>query len=272
MIGSGLSFPGPATAEAGKEALGCWRRSRSYGVCAKSGVTVVDFTEECSFAAFWVPHPFTSGRVMVLLHGSGGTAYDEIKDEIDSARAHGYMLISLNWLDPASGRYLDAPVVYSLIHRSLHHAEALHGANPGRAALCCFSRGGAVSYEVAWRDAQEDRHFKLVICHSGGVPIDAVVAPREGWHPDSFFSRLNAGTLPPGSYHGLPFFLYSGDRDEEWGARMSGQMAHAAQVLPRAGAGAVEWVRDPEGRHMGYRTNRQIHQKAVRWFLTLTGG
>ncbi|MDQ7826133.1 MAG: hypothetical protein RDV48_25245 [Candidatus Eremiobacteraeota bacterium] len=267
---TGEAIAGGELTEADRDSLGCWKKSRSYGLCSRAGVRIVDFPDKGSFAAFWTPRPFKSGRVMVLLHGTGGTAYEEIKDELSSARSHGYMLISLNWLDPRSGRYLDASSVYGLIHRALHHAASKHGANPDRAALCGFSRGGAVSYEVAWRDAQENRHFRLVICHSGGVPADAVVTPRSSRDVDSFFSRLNRGELPPDSYHGCPFFLYSGDRDEEWGAAMSGQMAHACKVLPRAGARVVEWMRDPEGGHMGYRTSTKIHDEGIGWFLRLT--
>ena len=69
--------------------------------------------------------------------------------------------------------------------------------------------------------------------------------PAQGWRPDNFFSRLNAGQLDADSYHGLSFFLYSGDRDEQLGTAMSEQRAHAQKVLPLAGAKVAAWVRDP---------------------------
>ena len=105
---------------------------------------------------------------------------------------------------------------------------------------------------------------------AGGVPPNAVTAPGEGWRPDNFFSRLNAGTLGAESYHGLNFFLYSGDRDEEWGTKMSEQMAHAQKVLPLAGAKVAAWVRDPRGGHMGFRKTAAIHEQAIQLFLRLT--
>ncbi len=256
--------------ESARDALGYSAQARSFAVCRQAGVRVIDFPEEHSFAALWVPPKYASGRVLVLLHGTGGTAYDEIKDELESAKQHGYMLIALQWLNKETQRYLDAPIVWRLVDRALHHAAAQHKADLAKAALCGFSRGGAVSYETAWRDAQEHRHFKLVICHSGGVPPNAVTAPGEGWRPDTFFSRLNAGTLEPDSYHGLNFFLYSGDRDEQWGMQMSEQMAHAQQVLPLAGAKVAAWVRDPRGDHMGFRKTASIHEQGIGLFLRLT--
>ncbi len=265
-----LAAPAAPFAEAATDALGYSAQARSFAVCRQAGVRVIDFPEEHSFAALWVPPKYASGRVMVLLHGTGGTAYDEIKDELESARKHGYMLIALQWLNKETQRYMDAPVVWRLADRALHFAGTQHHADPAKAALCGFSRGGAVSYETAWRDAQEHRHFKLVICHSGGVPPNAVTAPGEGWRPNTFFSRLNAGTLGAESYHGLNFFLYSGDRDEQWGTQMSEQMANAQKVLPLAGAKVAAWVRDPRGVHMGYRKTASIHEQAIQLFLRLT--
>jgi predicted esterase len=256
-----------ARIESDRDGLGYHARSRSFVICREAGVRVLDFKDPRSFAALWVPTNFTSGRVMVLLHGTGGTAYDELKDELPSARRHRYMVVALQWLDRETGRYLDAPVVLELIERALHHAAERYHADPDRAALCGFSRGGAVSYEVAWRDAGRHRHFRLIICHSGGVPPDSVVAPGEGWHPDRFFGALNRGELGASALKGCNFFLYSGDRDEQWGLRMSAQMANAARVLPLAGARVLEWVRDPEGGHRGYRTRADIQEKAIRYFL-----
>jgi len=259
-----------ALSETDRDALGYHAQTRSFRVCADAGARVVHFNEERSFAAIWTPRDYPSGRVMVLLHGTGGTAYDELKDELPAARQHGYMLIALQWLHRETGRSLDAPVVYRLIDRALHYAAERHGANLNKVALCGFSRGGAISYEVAWRDAQEHRHFRLVICHSGGVPADAVVASGESWHPDQFFGRLNSGQLGANGLQGVNFFLYSGDRDEEWGTRMSEQMAHTQRVLTRAGATVLEWAHDENGGHMGFRANSQIHEKAVGYFLRLT--
>lgn len=271
LIAFGFAEAGaPATAD--RDALGYWQGTRSYRVCAEGGVRVVDYPAERSFAAVWVPPDYRSGRVMVLLHGTDGTAYDELKDELPSARKNAYMLVALQWLDRASGRYFDANTVHRLIERALHETAVPLGADPDRAALSGFSRGGAVSYETAWLDAGAHRHFKLVICISGGVPNDSVVAPGESHRPGIFFAKLNTGALGSDAMKGCRFFLYSGDRDEEWGDRMSAQMAHAQKVLPTVGAEVVEWIREPNGGHMGYRTIPGIQEKAVAHFLRLTGG
>lgn len=273
LLAVGCASAGAPSAPAGadRDALGYWRESRSHRICADAGVRVVDFPEERSFAAFWVPPDYRSGRVMVLLHGTGGTAYDELKDELASARKHKYMIVALQWLDRGTGRYLEGETVHRLAERALHDVAARHGADPDKAALSGFSRGGAVSYETAWRDACAHRHFRLVICISGGVPADRTVPAGDGGRPGVFFAKLNSGELGPDAMKGCRFFLYSGDRDEQWGGRMSAQMVHAQRVLPEAGAQVVEWVREPQGGHMGYRTIPGVHEKAVAHFLRLTG-
>jgi len=117
---------------------------------------------------------------MILLHAHRRTAYDEIKDELESARKNGYMLIAVQWLNKETR---GVPGCAGRQHAGRSHVALCRGrkyrANPDKVALSGFSRGGAVSYETAWRDAQEHRHFKLVICHSGGVPLDAVIRAAE---------------------------------------------------------------------------------------------
>jgi hypothetical protein len=269
LLSCGLCRAGEV--ESDRDALGYFSKSRSYPICAKAGVRVIDFKEDKSFAALWTPPDYRSGRIMVLLPGTSGTPYEAIKDELAMARKYDYMVAGIQWRDDDTKQFFDARDVYPLIERTLRHAAAHDKADLSKVALSGFSRGGAISYEVAWIDAQSNRHFKLIICHSGGIPADAVVAPRESSKPGKFLSDLNTGKLGAESMKGCNFFLYSGDKDEQWGGRMSENMANATKVLPLAGAIVVEWVRDPNGGHMGYFRTPEIHEKAIRHFLRLTG-
>jgi predicted esterase len=269
----GLSLVGRADeVETDRDTLGFFKKSRAYPLCAKAGARVINFEDEHSFAALWTPTNFRSGRIMILLPGTGGTPYEGMKDELSLARKYDYMVAGVQWRDRDTQQFFDAETVYRLVDRTLRHAAAHDKADLSKVALSGFSRGGAISYEVAWLDAQSNRYFKLIIAHSGGVPLDAVVAPRESRHPGHFFSELNAGKLGPDAMKGCNFFLYSGDKDEQWGGKMSEKMENATKVLPLAGANVVEWVRDPNGGHMGYFKTPEIHEKAIRHFIRLTGG
>lgn len=250
-----------------RDNLGYFAQTPSFQVCAAAGAQVIDFTPEQSFAVLYRPTNYRSGRAMILLHGSNGTAYDEIKDELHAAQSHDYFLIALQWHDRKSNRYLTADQIHLLIGRSLHFVRARYGVDPRKVALCGFSRGAAVSFEVAWLDAQDQRNFRLVICHSGGIPREVRAPLRDESASPSFFARINQGELGSDSYRGCHFFLYSGDRDEQWGREMSYQMEHATKVVPQAGGVIVKWIRDPRGGHAGYRRRSEYHEEAIRAFI-----
>ena len=105
------------------------------------------------------------------------------------------------------------------------------------------------------------------------MPLDLRV---EAKNPDSktdpFFSGLVNGQLGKEVFKGKKFFLYSGDRDESWGLTMSRQLEHAKQLIEAHGGQVLEWVRDPEGGHLGLIKNPAIKEKALRYFVDLTSG
>ena len=113
--------------------------------------------------------------------------------------------------------------------------------------------------------------FDLFIAHSGGIPLDLHVESKNpNLKPDAFFSKLVKGELRAEVFKGKKFFLYSGDKDESWGPKMSLQVEYAKQQIERNSGQVLEWVRDPNGGHQGLLKNPAIKQKALRYFIDLT--
>jgi hypothetical protein len=84
---------------------------------------------------------------------------------------------------------------------------------------------------------------------------------------DDFFRQINEKALPMGIYTGKTFFLYSGDRDEQWGQEMSRKMGNARGLVEFYGGTVAEWAKEADGKHMGYRLIPGIHERAMRGFL-----
>lgn len=252
-----------------RDYLGYYRQSHQYAKIVKRGIVVVNLPEEESFFVYWVPPSGSIEYAMVLLHGTGGTAYEELGDEMEMAGRYGYAIIGIQWLDKRSGRYFEARKVNRIMDKALRHLKKRFGEMPKKVALCGFSRGSAVSYEVAYYDRLSDKHLSLVIAHSGGIPTDNVAAPGEKAGPGVFYDNLTSGKLGE-PYEGLRFFLYAGCKDEEWGTAMCEYMRYTKETLEKTGARVPVCIIDPDGAHAGYRRNPAYHEQAVRLFLSDT--
>ena len=181
------------------DALGYYTESRRYASIAGRGIAVVNLPQNESFFVYWVPPDGSIDHVLVLLHGTGGTAYDELADELDLAQQRGYALVSLQWLNKRTEQYADGSTVNRWLDLAVRYLEERFGRKVGRVGLSGFSRGGAMSYEVAYRDRMGAQHVSFVIAHSGGIHPDGVIAPRESNSPGGLLvpaPERPAGTGP----------------------------------------------------------------------------
>ena len=229
------------------------------------GMRVVNLDDEGAFCALWVPRDYgkvAPARVLVLLHGSDGSAYAEIQDELDYAMDYCYALVAVQWWDPAEDVYLNALQTYAVIDLALRYLQATYGADPSRSALVAFSRGSAQSFEITyWDRLLGNEYFVLTIAHSGGIPTIC---------PHLFVQRLLAGELGREPFSGTRFFLYCGMEDEEWGTQQCLQMHHAEEIVIAYGGTIVEFVEDLHGAHLGYRLSPGHQLRAIQTFLGLT--
>lgn len=275
LSGETLSFTAnllfsPALIETGQDYLDYYKASPNYSQVSASGAKVVNLPEEESYAVFWQPSQIKQGRIMLAVHGTDGTPYAEVKDEIDFGTRYGYAVLGVQWHNQATDLYYSATQLYRIIHKVLQYAKERYGLDLQRIAYVGFSRGSAVSYETAYLDRKGYQYFDLMISHSGGIPTNSGVEPGESNGPGVFFYNLvnnNLGSLP---LSGSKFFLYCGEKDEEWGAAMCQKVDYANTQIEKNGGTVVEFIRDANGTHGGYRLNESYHEHGVTQFLSLT--
>ncbi len=250
-----------------RDQLGYFQMSRRYNDVIRRGAFVVNLPEEERFLVFFIPSKASLDRLMILLHGTGGTAYDEAADEIDLAEELGYAIMAVQWLDKRTNQYDDALKINRIIDKGMRFLEREFSAKPGRVALCGFSRGSVTSFQVAYLDHNSAKYIDMVIAHSGGIPFDNVVAPGESQLPDKIFAQLTSGQLGTECFKGIDFYLYAGEQDEEWGTKMAEYMRYTADLVTKNGGRVVRLNIDPQGKHAGYRKNRSYQLEAVNYFL-----
>lgn len=256
-----------ALPETDKDYLGYSVASPGYALLAGKNVKVVNLPEEESFFAFYVPATVQKNRIMVVVHGTDGTPYEEIKDEREYADQYGYIVLGIQWLNKTTGDYASGKSVYRIIGKGLDHLKRLHGNDLARVAYVGFSRGAAVSYETTWRDLQDRKLFDLTISHSGGIPLSLNATPKASDDPDVFFSDLVNGRV---SMSGSKFFLYCGEKDEQWGTEMCQQINYAKTQIESHGGTVTRLIDDPVGKHAGYRVNPEYHSAGVQAFIDAT--
>lgn len=266
------ALPVTAYQEVEKDPLGVWRQKpRDYQAAVDRGVRVVYLPEEATFFTYWIPPNYRSGRIVVSVHGTGGNPYIAMRDELDDAEKFDYLPIAVSWYSKERG-FFPAQDLYRNILQALGFIQGRTGNDLSKVAYIGFSRGSAVSYEVAYLDAHSENIFDFFISHSGGVPLDLRVEARDpDSKPDVFFSRLVNGQLGKDAFKGKKFYLYSGDQDEQWGATMSRQVGYAKELIEAGSGEVLEWVRQASGGHMGFLRNHSLKEKALGYFISLTG-
>ena len=234
------------------------------------GAKIIFLPEERNFFAYWVPENYRSGRVVVAVHGTGGTPYEELKDEIPMAKQLDYMVVAVNWFSPKEG-FLTPEELYRQILLALDVIRETEHNDLKSVAYIGFSRGSAVSYEVAFLDLNAEHVFDCFIAHSGGIARNLKTEfMNSKAEPDPFLVKLSSGALGKEPLKGAQFFLYSGDLDVTQGQSMSDKMAYASELIEKNGGKVLEWVRRPDLGHGGLRQDRSIHEKALRYFMELT--
>lgn len=212
-----------ALAEETTDILGYSKIENMSGKAAdvqRQGATIVNLNELNTFFVYWLPEGAkTDVPVMILLHGTNGTAYLSLHDELPMAKDLGYALIALQWHNRQSDHYMQP-----------------HELNRQHQGLIDF-----------------------VVAQAGGI--------RNGKKATPFYEALIQGKYGASPFADIDFFLYCGEKDEQWGAAMCEHMDEAQKLVTQYGGHVVRFVRDPNGGHMGYKLNPQLQNEAMTFFL-----
>lgn len=215
------------------------------------GARVVNLEEMDTFFVVWVPEGYTDmadRRVVVLLHGSGYTAYHEARIEGRKAINYGYeyAIVSIQWRVRDSvyleddNDYLKAEEVYDVIDVALRYMEYRYGSELDKVALRGFSRGAKISYEVTFHDRDRGNdYFALTIASAGGLPQT---------NSSEFSENLQAGEYGPAPLARTRFFMYCGMQDGD----TCDQMQSTKDILEQYGATVERFIEDPDAKHECY--------------------
>lgn len=251
--------------ESTTDILGFHKTSPDYQKAIDAGLRVVNVPELGSFFALWVPDEYNQQevrRVMAVVPGTKGVVYKTLGLRLPHARAHGYALVIVQWWLGEGDDYLPASVVYSLLAAGLEYVGAEYGADVHRAALEGFSRGSAISWEIAyWDRALGNDYFALFICHSGGM--------HDPGPP--FIAGLRAGAWGDDVYAGQHFYMYCGMKDRQWGPAQCEYMHNAEQMVIEYGGTVERFIEDPTGDHADFLLKDDYYEDAVRAWFELTG-
>jgi len=195
------------------------------------------------------------------VHGSNGDAYSTIAGRLRHAQRHRYALVAIQWWLGEDEIYLPTEAVYQLLTTALEYMAQEYDADIHKAAYEGFSRGSAISYEIAYLDRTiGTNHFALFICQSGGM--------HDPGPP--FIESLRAGELGNNVFEGQHFFMYCGMQDEQWGSAMCDYMHNAEQLVTEYGGTVERFIEDPQGGHAGLLKTDAYYEDAIETWFELT--
>lgn len=257
-----------AVLEAENDQLGYAAQSPQGSMVLGAGAKVLQLPELETFVVYWLPENAKADRFLVLLHDANETAYDEIGAEIAAAKANGYGLLAIQWHTKSTDTYQSAAAMYRGISSVFDWLDQ-SDVRPKTLALAGLGQGATVSFELLSFDRSNRRFFSGVAGFSGGIPNDAIVAPKRSARPDPFLVSLIVGQVKADLYSGLRFYLYCGRLDEEWGVKMCEQVNYAQSLAIKYGAKADALVTSETLGHRGVRTDPMLYQGFIDWFLSL---
>jgi len=196
-------------------------------------------------------------RVLVALHGTGGSPEAEFNDWKSSADSRGYAYLGLKYLDDGSGAYDNETTIYSHIKSMIDEVKANCDFGSAQIFLVGFSRGSAQAFPVSYLDAK-DRRFFTASGHNSGAwdpggpptPTFAGIAAR------SEFTALN----------GVKYWLYCGELDTAQGFPMCDAMVQARTFVQTYGGTVATLFRDPTGTHGGLVRNATALSQLFTYF------
>lgn len=242
-----------------KDALGIAELNiKDYIKAMAIGCHIVNLPGNDTFYVVWVPDGFSDleeKRVMVMLHGSNGNAYQRILVMQDTAEREKFGIVSIQWGWPEEPggeyTYLDSKTVHGIIIEALDYMEETYGVDKQLSAWDGFSMASTHCAEYAFWDRYFGTYFfTFFIAVSGGVGQNLPV-----------MKDLLNGEYGPSPISGSHFYFWCSLNDQ-YGLRFL-KMLNGRRIVETLG-GTVDVFRVSFfGGHGGYYHNQKYQQEAV---------
>ena len=212
------------------------------------------------YYAAYFPSGFASAarrRVMVTLHGTGGSPEAEWNDWQTQVAARNWGYLGLKYLNDATGAFDDEPTIYSNLKLTMDDVRASCDLGNAELFLVGFSRGSAEAIPVSYLDLIDRRLFKAVGNNSGA------------WGPDQQPPSPLPSVAASGNrsaMSGLKFWMYCGELDFVQGWAMCDGTTVARTFLETYGATVAALYRDPTGTHGGLTRNSDALSQMFAYF------
>ncbi len=225
-----------------------------------NGVLVKATPDSNSFYLQWFPLNATpaSSPLLVTLHGTAGTAFDEFYLWHQYAAAHGVGIIAIQWYRGAAASppndYFDDVMLYRDIDTALTRIQ--YPSN--NAFFHGFSRGSAMSYAIAFRDQEiplGKNYFCTVMSNSGKADSTYYL-----------YNQINAGTYGHSLFNGLQWAMYCGGLDP--GPLTCCNAMNNSRNWVQANGGTVGlYISDPNLGHGGFHQTPAYIDSALNFYL-----
>ncbi len=224
---------------------GCTEHTDILESVEENGGSVIPLSDD-RFFIFWAPEGWFESedkKLVLTVHGGGGCAETVFELWNDLSEDHDYAIIALQTAEKGQGAEefikeehysFDSPeTMYELIKETVSELGLYCDLDNTDIIYHGFSRGSAVSYEVALTDYGEDGEqiFSAYIADSGGLPVELAEYLEKS--QDSF--------------NGVHFWLYCSENDQD-GDRCEG-MKFSEEILTQYGAVVDEFYINPIGGH-----------------------
>ncbi len=225
-----------------------------------SGAVAKASSDGNTFYLQWFPTGGTpnSHPLLVTIHGTAGTAFDEFYLWHKYAAAKGVGIIAIQWYKGYSllppNDYVDDITLYKYIDTALTRIQ--YPSN--RALFHGFSRGSAISYAIAFRDVQppKGKHYFCTIMSNSGRPDSTYY----------LYAQINSGTYGHTFYNGKQWGMFCGGQDP--GIETRCQAMYNAELWVEANNGIVGlFIDDPNLGHGGFHQTPAYIDSALNFYL-----
>ncbi len=240
-----------------------------YQEAMRLGAKIINLPEHYhnTYFVYWLPQGYelqSERRVMVMLHGTGGDAYQRISVMHEVATEYRFAIVSIQWGLPNATfdglEYLPISEVYEMIHVAMDYMNYHFDVDRAHSVWNGFSRSSTHCALYAYMDEQgENPIFNYFIAVSGEVGEDLPGM-------ENLFEERDSGGFP---LEDVPFYLWGGEgdpgEDPTDGKTRADQMAEGEILLESFGADV--FLRISESGHGGFYHNLDYEREAVQFWM-----